>query len=74
MIWSYIKTYPIEFVINLLTIFFVFESGVFLMRWYYAEKRSRDYIFMKVILPRDDSKLDQEKKTEKDFKEKVAIM
>lgn len=44
------------------------------MRWHYAEKRSKEYIFMKVILPRDDSKLDQEKKTEKDFKEKVAIM
>lgn len=44
------------------------------MRWRYAEKRSKDYVFMKVILPRDDSKLDQEKKTEKDFKEKVSIM
>ncbi|MDB4979204.1 MAG: hypothetical protein JWM56_1390 [Candidatus Peribacteria bacterium] len=29
---------------------------------------------MKVLLPRSDSKADQEKRTEKDFKEKVAIM
>ncbi len=48
--------------------------AVFIIRWRYAERRSREYIYMKVILPRDDSKLDQEKKTEKDFKEKVAIM
>ncbi|MBU0727418.1 type IV secretion system DNA-binding domain-containing protein [Patescibacteria group bacterium] len=29
---------------------------------------------MKVVLPRSDSKMDQEQRTEKDFKEKVAIM
>lgn len=29
---------------------------------------------MKVILPRKDSKLDKEKETEKDFKEKIAVM
>jgi len=57
-----------------MTIYFVFEMSIFGMRWYYAQKRSQEYIFMKVILPRDDSKLDQEKKTEKDFKEKVSIM
>jgi len=31
-------------------------------------------VYMKVTLPRSDSKIDQEKRTEKDFKEKVAIM
>jgi len=31
-------------------------------------------ISLKVILPRDDSKIDQEKRTEKDFKEKIAVM
>ncbi len=29
---------------------------------------------MKILLPRQESKIDQEKRTEKDFKEKIAIM
>jgi hypothetical protein len=31
-------------------------------------------IYMKVTLPRADSKLDKERETKKDFKEKVGIM
>ena len=34
----------------------------------------KDLVYIKVTLPRSDSKIDQEKRTEKDFKEKVAIM
>ena len=29
---------------------------------------------MKVLLPRSDSKIDEEKRTEKDWKEKMALM
>ncbi len=47
---------------------------VFDVRFYYAWWQSRKLVSMKVILPRSDSKIDQEKRTEKDFKEKVAIM
>jgi len=43
-------------------------------RYFYAILRSRSLIKMKILLPRSDSKIDQEKRTEKDFKEKVAIM
>lgn len=35
---------------------------------------ARHLVSMRVLLPRTDSKIDQEKRTEKDFKEKVAIM
>jgi hypothetical protein len=31
-------------------------------------------VYLKITLPRSDSKIDQEKRTEKDFKEKVAVM
>ena len=44
------------------------------MRFSYAVWQSRSLVCMKVLLPRSDSKIDQEKRTEKDFKEKVAIM
>jgi hypothetical protein len=35
---------------------------------------AKHLVYMRVTLPRSDSKIDQEKRTEKDFKEKVAIM
>jgi len=43
-------------------------------RYYYAVRRSKSLVKMKILLPRGDSKVDQEKRTEKDFKEKIAIM
>lgn len=74
MIWIYVKANPWETLVNIVAVFTFFDVILFLVRWRYAEKRAKAYLFMKVILPRDDSKLDQEKKTEKDFKEKVSIM
>lgn len=44
------------------------------LRIAYDHARANDMVYLKVTLPRSDSKLDQEKRTEKDFKEKVAIM
>ena len=44
------------------------------IRMLYLHFRANHMVYMKVSLPRSDSKLDQEKRTEKDFKEKVAIM
>jgi len=43
-------------------------------RFLYAHFRFKDLVWMKITLPRSDSKIDQEQRTEKDFKEKVAIM
>lgn len=45
-----------------------------MMRYLYAVHAGKSLYCMKVILPRNDSKIDQEKRTEKDFKEKIAIM
>lgn len=44
------------------------------MRIGYEIWASRKLIYMSVTLPRADSKLDKEKETKKDFKEKVGIM
>ncbi|MBN1258942.1 type IV secretory system conjugative DNA transfer family protein [Candidatus Peregrinibacteria bacterium] len=43
-------------------------------RFIYLQKVSKHLVYLKIQLPMADSKLDQEKRTEKDFKEKVAIM
>ena len=43
-------------------------------RFIYLHFKAKNLVYMKVTLPRSDSKVDQEKRVEKDFKEKVAIM
>jgi len=45
-----------------------------LIRVIHLHVTSKKLVYLKVTLPRSDSKIDQEKRTEKDFKEKVAIM
>ena len=73
-VFNYVKTNPWEVLIGIISVIYFIKLAIFILRWWYAEKRSKDYVYMKVILPKDDSKLDTEKKTEKDFKEKVGIM
>ncbi|MDD5751450.1 MAG: hypothetical protein PHS73_02935, partial [Candidatus Peribacteraceae bacterium] len=43
-------------------------------RYWYAVLQSKHLVKMQILLPRSDTKVDQEKRTEKDFKEKVAVM
>ncbi|MFH1012143.1 MAG: type IV secretory system conjugative DNA transfer family protein [Candidatus Peregrinibacteria bacterium] len=54
--------------------YIVLKFGIKLMRLLYLHFHARRLVYMKVTLPRSDSKMDQEKRTEKDFKEKVAVM
>jgi len=43
-------------------------------RYWYAMHNAKKLVALKVLLPRQESKIDQEKRTEKDFKEKIAMM
>lgn len=52
-------------------VFFLFLK---LIRLAYEIYASRKLVYMRVTLPRADSKLDKEKETKKDFKEKTGIM
>ncbi len=45
-----------------------------LMRVAYEIATAKDLVRVRVLLPRADSKLDKEKETKKDFKEKIGIM
>ncbi len=58
----------------IVTSYFVFTYLRYFVRMAYAIWKSKSLVSLKVILPRSDSKLDQEKRTEKDFKERVAVM
>lgn len=55
-------------------IYYAIKWIIRIMRFIYLHKISKELVYLKVALPRSDSKMDQEKRIEKDFKEKVAVM
>jgi len=72
--FSYIKKDPLDFVVDVISIYYSVIGGIYMMRWWYHERKVEDFIFMEISVPRGDAKTDYERKQEKDFKEKLAIM
>ncbi|MDA1209327.1 MAG: type IV secretory system conjugative DNA transfer family protein [bacterium] len=68
------KDDPINISIWILTVLFLAGLGKKYFRLWYAVRQSKNLIALRIILPRGDSKIDQEKRLDKDFKEKLAIM
>ena len=60
--------------ITILSIPFAIECFIFLIRLWHDKNVAKKLIYMRVRLTRTDSKIDDEKRSEKDFKEKIAIM
>jgi hypothetical protein len=50
------------------------ETAIILIRLRHDKKIAKDLVYIKIRLTREDSKLDNEKRSEKDFKEKMLIM
>ncbi len=73
-LWNWFVGNPLQNAGILLLAWFVLQEAIKTFRFTYAWYQSSKLVSMKVILPRSDSKMDQEKRTEKDFKEKVAVM
>lgn len=71
---DYILQDPLGICVDVVTIFYLTTGGIYMMRWWYHERKSDDLIFLEITVPRLDSKSDYEKKQEKDFREKVNIM
>ncbi len=59
---------------NFILLVFLFFLLVKVIRVLYEIYCARRLVYMRVTLPRADSKLDKERETKKDFKEKVGIM
>lgn len=74
ILWDWWSSDPLIRTVYIGLGYLTFNSIIKWMRFLYAVYASRHLVSMKVILPRSDSKMDQEKRTEKDFKEKIAIM
>lgn len=73
-LWDWFVTNPLENTFIILLVLALLKYFIFWMRFTYAWWQSKNLIAVRVMLPRNDSKIDQEKRTEKDFKEKIAVM
>jgi len=73
-VWYWFLRDPVGSLVSILSAYLIFRALRRNLRFSYAWWMGSRLVSMKVLLPRTDSKIDQEKRTEKDFKEKVAIM
>lgn len=74
IVWPFIVAHPWQIPVGFVVAYILYRLCKWYGRYLYAVHMSRYLVKMKVTLPRNDSKIDQEKRTEKDFKEKIAIM
>ncbi|MGE3279055.1 MAG: type IV secretory system conjugative DNA transfer family protein [Candidatus Altimarinota bacterium] len=58
----------------LLVIYISLKLIIYFARMIHSVLESKEKVFIKVVTPRSESKKDKEEQTEKDFKERVAIM
>ncbi len=63
-----------QLAVDMTTIYLSIVAGMYMMRWWYHERKVEDLVFLEVTVPRLDSKVDYEKKQEKDFREKITTM
>lgn len=60
--------------IGLLTAYIGFKALIWFLRYQYQKSQYKNRLFLKITLPKDDSPKDKENVTEKDFRERIAIM
>lgn len=65
---------PVQTLILLVSLYIGWKLFWFFLRYFYALKSAKDLVYMQITLPRNDSQKDRERDTEKDFKERIAIM
>jgi hypothetical protein len=63
-----------ENIINIILFVLIFWISLRIIRLAYEIISEKRLVYMKITLPRADSKLDKEQDTKKDFKEKIGIM
>ena len=74
-LWSIALANPWGFFIGLIAIFIGLKFTLWLIRFLYLIFfASKNYVYIRVTQPREESEKDKQKAEEKDFKEKIAIM
>ena len=74
IILSWLGEHWLKVIIGFFAAYYGLKLFIKFIRLLYLHFHSRRLVFLKISLPRTDSKLDQENRTEKGFKEKVAVM
>ncbi|MBI4232070.1 type IV secretory system conjugative DNA transfer family protein [Candidatus Peregrinibacteria bacterium] len=72
--WQLIKNNPYIILFIVLGVILSLILTYNILRYLYFSSVSKKRIFLRISLPREDSPKDKEKQTEKDFREKIAIM
>ncbi len=72
--WKFLISNPLEITYWTIGVLLTALIGLKLIRFFVTLFENRHLIFLKITLPRDDSPKDEQKETEKDFREKIAIM
>ena len=73
-IWEYIKENPLQILIIAILVPAILWYLLLLLRYIAQYKQSKKLVFIRVTMPRKDSQKDEQKATEKDFKEKIDVM
>lgn len=71
---EWIKSDGWKFFLIVLGSWYAIKWLIKIARIIHLHRMAKHLVYLKVTLPRSDSKMDQEQRTEKDFKEKVAVM
>jgi hypothetical protein len=73
--WEFTKTHPLQILGGLIAFYICWKLFVVIFRYlWHRIFNERKLVYMQITLPRDDSPKDKDKETEKDFREKIAIM
>lgn len=71
---SFFLNYWMWLLLALVGTFIAWKGGWRLLRYMYMTKWAPERVYVKVTMPREESQKDKENATEKDFREKIAIM
>jgi hypothetical protein len=70
---SFLST-VVYYILIVILIFLAFYYFIKIMRFCFELYYAKNLRYLRVSLPRADSKLDKERETKKDFKEKIGLM
>jgi hypothetical protein len=73
-IWQYILAHPIQLLFTIFGIYVGLKVLHFTMILLHRLKEAKKLVYLRIKLPREESQKDDQKQTEKDFREKIAIM
>jgi len=63
------------FLFILIVFVFIFQSSIrHFLHYFMASVKKKDVVYFSVLIPREDTEKDKQKKVEKDFKEKIGVM